>query len=318
MSAAAATAAGRARAYSSHKDDSNDATAAAGTGGTGTAEPGTGTGTGTGTGAGRPRAFSYKGIGLPSDPQSASGLPPAGAAATAAAGSGGRGGREGDAANAIAEEKGEHYYDRTNDGNNVGSDTDTDTNPANNMKPAQTQGQGQGQIPMSKDLNKLRLDWGVEWVLRIFEAYALLQRMATILSWNLEINHFFVSMFGNTLAFSKLPLQEILMTQKDIMGKFLVVSTELFRYTCQLNADQQYKWHKNLQMTEQQLNMVKHHTEKVLGLINKIGKCECACICMYPLFSANKKFVSLLPISVVILYDHRPCYSVPPRLPDFT
>jgi hypothetical protein len=126
--------------------------------------------------------------------------------------------------------------------------------------------------PMSKDMMKFRLNWGVEWSLKVFDAYALLQRMATVLSWNLEINHFFISMFGNTVAFSKLPLQEILMTLKGILSKFLVLASELFRYACQLNAEQEYNWHKNLQMTEQQLKMVKHHADKALALISKIGE----------------------------------------------
>ena len=80
-------------------------------------------------------------------------------------------------------------------------------------------------------------------------SFFFLQRMATILSWTLEINHLFVSMFGNTLAFSKLPLRDILSTQKDIMNNFLVIANDIYKYACKLNSDQQYKWHKNLQMT---------------------------------------------------------------------
>jgi hypothetical protein len=71
--------------------------------------------------------------------------------------------------------------------------------------------------------------------------------MATILGWTLEINHFFVSMFGNTLAFSKLPLKELLATQKEIMMKLNETTREIFQYACDLNAQQDYKWHKNLQ-----------------------------------------------------------------------
>ena len=66
---------------------------------------------------------------------------------------------------------------------------------------------------MSKDMALLRQSWGVEWVIKILDAYSLLQRMATVLAWTLEINHFFLSMFGNTLAFSKLPLKDIVLFQ---------------------------------------------------------------------------------------------------------
>lgn len=96
----------------------------------------------------------------------------------------------------------------------------------------------------------LKAAWGIESTARILEAHALLQRMATLLGLTLEINHFFVSMFGNTLAFSKLPLRDLLMTLKDIMGQFLAVAADLFRYACQLNADQKYNWHKNLQVRQ--------------------------------------------------------------------
>lgn len=86
-----------------------------------------------------------------------------------------------------------------------------------------------------------RKTWGVEWVVKIFEAYALLQRMATLLSWTLEINHFFVSMFGNTLAFSKLPLRDVLMTLREIIRNFLKIATELYDHSCVLNSEQKYK-----------------------------------------------------------------------------
>ena len=62
-------------------------------------------------------------------------------------------------------------------------------------------------------------------------SFFFLQRMATILSWTLEINHFFVSMFGNTLAFSKLPLRDILSTQKDIMNESMSKSMVAFKKT---------------------------------------------------------------------------------------
>jgi hypothetical protein len=101
---------------------------------------------------------------------------------------------------------------------------------------------------MDKQMALLRHIWGVDYSLKIFDAHALLQRMATILGWTLEINHFFVSMFGNTLAFSKLPLKEMLATQKEIMMKLNQITMEIFQYACDLNAQQEYKWHKNLQV----------------------------------------------------------------------
>eukprot|EP01034_Spumella_vulgaris_P038307 gene38307-47293_t len=123
---------------------------------------------------------------------------------------------------------------------------------------------------MSKAMVEFRRQWGVEWILRILEAYSLLQRMATILGWTLEINHFFISMFGNTLAFSKLPLREVIMTQKDILSKFAAIASELYAYACRLNTEAQYKWHKNLQMTEHELGRIKYHIEQAINLINTI------------------------------------------------
>lgn len=123
---------------------------------------------------------------------------------------------------------------------------------------------------LNKDMALLKQTWGVEWVAKIFEAYALLQRMCTVLAWTLEINHFFLSMFGNTLAFSKLPLREILLTQKDIISNFVGYCTDLFQYACALNADSQYKWHKNLHAAENQLKMLRHHGDKSVAIIVSI------------------------------------------------
>jgi hypothetical protein len=121
-----------------------------------------------------------------------------------------------------------------------------------------------------KELDECRRVWGVEYSLRIFEAYAQLQRLATILGWTLEINHFFISMFGNTVAFSKLPLRDIVTALKELLVKFLANVQELYGFACQLNADSKYKWHKNLQMAENELTRVKFHVEKALGVISII------------------------------------------------
>jgi hypothetical protein len=123
---------------------------------------------------------------------------------------------------------------------------------------------------MSKSMILFRKTWGIEWVIKIFEAYSHLQRMATVLGWTLEINHFFVSMFGNTLAFSKLPLKDILATQKDIMNNFLAIANDIYKFACDVNCEQQYKWHKNLQMTENELFRVRFHIEKCVGIISVI------------------------------------------------
>ena len=119
-------------------------------------------------------------------------------------------------------------------------------------------------------LTEFRNTWGIEMVIKIFNAYSLLQRMATVLGWTLEINHFFISMFGNTLTFSKLPLRNILYLQKDIMSNFLTICNELFEFACKINADSKYKWHKNLQMVENHYNRVKFHIEKSINLITLI------------------------------------------------
>lgn len=123
---------------------------------------------------------------------------------------------------------------------------------------------------MPKALRIFRETWGVDYVYKILDAHALLQRMATILGWTLEINHFFVSMFGNTLAFSKLPLKDVLATQKDIMNKLLVVTSDIFEYACDLNANQGYRWHKNLQVSENELKRMRHHLERAVQIISRI------------------------------------------------
>jgi hypothetical protein len=94
--------------------------------------------------------------------------------------------------------------------------------------------------------------------------------MATILGWTLEINPFFISMFGNTLTFSKLPLRDILLTQKDIMTKFIAVCNNLYEYSCKLNADQKYKWHKNLNMAENEHRLARYHIENCISIIAAI------------------------------------------------
>jgi hypothetical protein len=121
--------------------------------------------------------------------------------------------------------------------------------------------------PASSAMMEFRRIWGIEMTVKVFDAYALLQRMATVLGWTLEINHFFISMFGNTLAFSKLPLRDIIFLQRDIMSSFLRHCNELFDFACKVNADSKYKWHKNLQMVENHLGRVKFHIEKSLSLI---------------------------------------------------
>jgi hypothetical protein len=122
----------------------------------------------------------------------------------------------------------------------------------------------------AQSMAEMRKVWGIEMTLKIFEGYALLQRMATVLGWTLEINHFFISMFGNTLTFSKLPLRDIIFLQKDIMTRFLGVCNDLFQFACKINADSKYKWHKNLQMVENNLNRVKFHIDKAVNLIGLI------------------------------------------------
>lgn len=54
------------------------------------------------------------------------------------------------------------------------------------------------------------------------------------------------------------------------MTKFLLICQELFDFACKVNADAKYKWHKNLQMCENQLKRLKFHVEKCLSLISCI------------------------------------------------
>lgn len=121
-----------------------------------------------------------------------------------------------------------------------------------------------------KELDEFRKVWGVEYCLKIMEAYAILQRIATVLGWTLEINQFFISMFGNTVTFSRLPLKDIISTLKELISLFVGNASELYRFACQLNADAKYKWHKNLQMTENELTRVKFHAERAIATINII------------------------------------------------
>ena len=121
-----------------------------------------------------------------------------------------------------------------------------------------------------KELDEFRRVWGVEYCIKIFDAYSLLQRMATVLGWTLEINQFFIGMFGNSVTFSRLPLRDIIMTLKELLIKFLALSNDLYQFACQLNAESKYKWHKNMQMAENELGRVKFHVEKALGIITVI------------------------------------------------
>jgi hypothetical protein len=125
-------------------------------------------------------------------------------------------------------------------------------------------------ILSDKELDEFRRVWGVEYCVKIFDAYALLQRIATVLGWTLEINHFFISMFGNTVTFSRLPLRDIVITLKELLTKFLALSNDLYSFACQLNADSKYKWHKNMQMAENELSRVKFHVDKTLAVISTI------------------------------------------------
>lgn len=127
-----------------------------------------------------------------------------------------------------------------------------------------------GTYDLTPELDVCRETWGHEGVLSILNAYAQLQRMATVLGWTLEINHFFVSMFGNTLAFCKLPIRELLMTQKDVMLAFQRTAVGLYDYACKLNAQKNYKWHANLQVTEASLVRCRHHIDQAVATIGRL------------------------------------------------
>jgi hypothetical protein len=63
-----------------------------------------------------------------------------------------------------------------------------------------------------KELAEFEGVWGTAATALVFESHALLQRLATLLAWTYEINSLFLAMFGNTLAFSQLPLRELVRT----------------------------------------------------------------------------------------------------------
>ena len=123
---------------------------------------------------------------------------------------------------------------------------------------------------LTAELDICRESWGHEGVVAILNAYAQLQRIATVLGWTLEINHFFVSMFGNTLAFCKLPIRELLLTQKDVLLAFQRTASDLYEYACALHAKNNYKWHCNLQVAESTLTRCKHHIDKSVGTITRL------------------------------------------------
>eukprot|EP01037_Dinobryon_pediforme_P036010 gene36010-42720_t len=54
------------------------------------------------------------------------------------------------------------------------------------------------------------------------------------------------------------------------MNNFVVIANDIYKFACKLNADQQYKWHKNLQMTENELIRLRFHIDKSISIINVI------------------------------------------------
>lgn len=121
-----------------------------------------------------------------------------------------------------------------------------------------------------KEWELMKNNWSIEFTMKIIDCYALLQRLATIIGWTLELNQFFISMFGNTIAFSKLPLQDIMITIRELIAKFELQCTDLYLYACKHHAECKYKWHSNLHMCEQELDRIKHHFQKCNQIIFNI------------------------------------------------
>jgi len=143
----------------------------------------------------------------------------------------------------------------------------------------QGQGQGQGEkssrttpsiSPPSRDLRRLQEGWGARNVQAIFEAHALLQGMATLLNWLREVQHHFLSNFGNLVAFSKLPLKDLLSTLKDILNKFLATAKSLMHAASNLNSTRGYRWHRNLRVTENEFMQASHHITEAISRANQI------------------------------------------------
>jgi hypothetical protein len=122
----------------------------------------------------------------------------------------------------------------------------------------------------AKDFTQLRTLWGITWTQNLFDAYAYLQRMCVLLSWTLELNYFFISMFGNMITFSNLPLREILATQREILQNFLTTCDKLVNTAYERNEQENYKFHKNLQLAENSLRLCKHHGNLTIGIITTI------------------------------------------------
>lgn len=122
------------------------------------------------------------------------------------------------------------------------------------------------------DLRALQEEWGWEHASDVLQAFSLLQRLCTMLSWTYEINSIFVAMFGNTLSFSKIPLKEMLDTQRVIVMQLLSVCRSLYDGACQLNRQRGYKWHRNLDPTDTNLRFFVHHANHLVDCVGKIER----------------------------------------------
>lgn len=81
------------------------------------------------------------------------------------------------------------------------------------------------------ELAELEHTWGRKYAALIIETHALLQRLSLLLGWTREISQIFASMFGNALAFSRLPLKELLKTEQDLLAQSVTSYKELHGQT---------------------------------------------------------------------------------------
>jgi len=123
---------------------------------------------------------------------------------------------------------------------------------------------------VSKALIDFHNVWGKDIVLEVFGAYAILQRMYSVHQWIQEINLSLVSMIGGMLAFSEIPLNDILIIQNDLMNSFDNIGDKLYDMTVEKNEMNQYAWHKNLFNANELKKKFKSNKKKCISSISVI------------------------------------------------
>ena len=123
---------------------------------------------------------------------------------------------------------------------------------------------------VSKALIDFHNIWGKDFVLDVFSAYAILQRMDSVYQWIQEINSSLVSMIGGLIAFSEIPLRGILITQKVMLDSFADLCDKLYNMTVKRNEINKYAWHENLFNANELKKNFKTNQARSISIINFI------------------------------------------------